>query len=622
MKKTVSLILALILMLSALIVPAWAEGAPPSKHKKTGMLSMLSMSEEEYLSYLKVRQKLGDFLIRMGYSKDGSGTPGPAPNGNEPPAPGERPEGDVPPEGNKPPEGNMPPQGQEGGGNDEIIFYDSLDAILMALSAGDIDSIEIYQSVAKYLCAVNKELSIGMEYDMEKERNAFAESAFAGILGNDISFLMMESNTALLDEFNKAIAELKADGTLDTLVKEQITDLIDSGEINPVKMPVIEGAEKIKVAVTGALPPMDYVAADGTPSGFNTAVLAEISKRIGKNIELVVVDSIGRSTALASGNVDVVFWTRTNALGKELKGLDSAARDARWNEVLSSLDEKDRAELDKMKDSLPSLDKYVEADMPAGTVATDPYYSDVFVPVHLAEEDEGPMPEELKQIPAMREALSSFDTAHPEYKDAWNEILQAMHDVHYKLFSDVFANVQKKYQENSAAKRAEKNVPDEDAKEIDQIFQDMMNLVRRDFGVQILKAVRTVNLLSETRKLTWRPEEIKKTSAEPVTQEELQAVIDRFRAYQEAHPKYKEAESNIFKGLNDSLLEELTLAHEKSGKEMQEIIDGIFEKYKIPEEDRQTINEILQKMIQQINESFLAYAKNNTVVGPISFVKE
>ena len=31
-----------------------------------------------------------------------------------------------------------------------------------------------------------------------------------------------------------------------------------------------------------------------------------------KNIEIVIVDSIGRATALSSGTVDAVFWTRTN----------------------------------------------------------------------------------------------------------------------------------------------------------------------------------------------------------------------------------------------------------------------------------------------------------------------
>ena len=55
---------------------------------------------------------------------------------------------------------------------------------------------------------------------------------------------------------------------------------------------------------------MDYVAADGTPAGFNTAILAEIGRRLQVNIKLVQVDSATRALALSSGMVDVVFWTK------------------------------------------------------------------------------------------------------------------------------------------------------------------------------------------------------------------------------------------------------------------------------------------------------------------------
>jgi polar amino acid transport system substrate-binding protein len=68
------------------------------------------------------------------------------------------------------------------------------------------------------------------------------------------------------------------------------------------------GAEKLKIGVTGDLPPLDLTLADGKPAGFSTAVLAEISKRLGKNIELVPIDSAARASALSSNRVDVVFW--------------------------------------------------------------------------------------------------------------------------------------------------------------------------------------------------------------------------------------------------------------------------------------------------------------------------
>ena len=147
------------------------------------------------------------------------------------------------------------------------FFYDTLDALLIALNAGDIDSIEIYQSVARYLCATNDNLEMLAKYDTDKEQNNFAELVQNGLNANDFAFMMIEDKAELRDEFNNAIADMKADGTLDRLVKEQIDDLIDGGEIKAVEMPKFDGAETVKVAVTGALPPMDYVAADGSKDG-------------------------------------------------------------------------------------------------------------------------------------------------------------------------------------------------------------------------------------------------------------------------------------------------------------------------------------------------------------------
>ncbi len=76
----------------------------------------------------------------------------------------------------------------------------------------------------------------------------------------------------------------------------------------PVKFAKFDGAVTIRAAVTGDLPPVDFMADDGTAAGFSTAVLAEIGRRLGVNIELMSIESAARSSALASGRADVVFW--------------------------------------------------------------------------------------------------------------------------------------------------------------------------------------------------------------------------------------------------------------------------------------------------------------------------
>ena len=373
MKKLIVLLLALALA-SALTLSALAEsgpaGDPPEGPSTVGTLSLLNMTEDEYVALVEARGHIGRLMMKEGYTL--------IPN-REPPegAPERPPEG----EPGRPPEGE--PKGPGTAGLTKVVFYDTLDALLMALNAGDINTIDIYQSVARYLCAANDNLQMSSKMDMDKERNTFAELVQQGINGNDFSFLMMEDNIALRDAFNAAIADMKADGTLARLVKEQIEDLIDGGEILPIALPKIDGAETVRVAVTGALPPMDYVAADGTPAGFNTAVLAEIGTRIGKNIEIVVVDSLGRAAALASGTVDAVFWTRTSSRAQKRAALTDEENKAKWAEFSAAMTEEESQLMNEV-DARIDFKSYGAVDMPEGTIVTEPYFSDALVPVELA----------------------------------------------------------------------------------------------------------------------------------------------------------------------------------------------------------------------------------------------
>ena len=399
MKRMITIVLTLILGLYALAACAVAEGTPqgepPQINQRCGLLTMLNIGEEEYAAFKDARLLIGDQLIREGYAEQGEHMA--PPEGDKPlPPPGEgpAPEGgeQLPPPGEGPaPEGGeqLPPPGEGPAPEDAkpiIVYYDTLDAMLMALKAGDIGSMEIYQSVGRYLCATNDNLRLGMSYDLSKERNAFAQEVFSTILGNDFAFLILEGNAELRDQFNEAIASMKADGTLDRLVQEQIEEVIAGGEAAPITMPVTDGARTIRVAVTGSLPPMDYVAADGTPAGFNTAVLAEIASRAGFNIEMVVVDSIGRAAALASGTVDAVFWTRTSVEDKRIHSLSEEDVQAWEKEHRAGLSEEENeiyAKVTALCREIAASTNYGIADMPEGTIATDAYYSDVFIPVEL-----------------------------------------------------------------------------------------------------------------------------------------------------------------------------------------------------------------------------------------------
>ena len=209
----------------------------------------------------------------------------------------------------------------------ETTYFDNFTSMLMALSSKNIDSIQTYNSVAKYMTDQDSKFEI-------KNKVALLDSFCCA---------MREEDVNLRNEFDTAIKAMKNDGTLDNLIKKYITDI--KKEPPSVEIAHIDGAETIKVGVTGDLPPLDLVLANGKPAGFNTAVLSEISKRINKNIELAQIDSSARAAALTSGKVDVIFWVVVPA--------DNSNRPA-------------------------------DFDKPEGISVTTPYYQDEVVNVNLS----------------------------------------------------------------------------------------------------------------------------------------------------------------------------------------------------------------------------------------------
>ena len=182
-----------------------------------------------------------------------------------------------------------------GHGADEASFkfYNNLMTMLMALNSGEIDELSACQPLAEYLTAVNPE---------------FVVSCAARITGASFVFgFKAEDGSALREKFNAALAEMRKDGTLDALTQKYCgnpgRDNMDS-----VKMENFPDAPTVRVAVTGDVPPLDYVAADGEAAGFNSAILAEIGRRAKINIKLVYVETAARTTALMSGRADAVYW--------------------------------------------------------------------------------------------------------------------------------------------------------------------------------------------------------------------------------------------------------------------------------------------------------------------------
>lgn len=173
------------------------------------------------------------------------------------------------------------------------LFYKNLSTMQMGLDSGSVDEISTYSCVAKYFIAKDPNFEIVQGHGMK--------------LSDSFCFAMLKDNIELKKNIDNAIKSMKEDGTLDKLVKEYITDA-KSDDPPSVEIPHIDFADTLKVAVTGDLPPLDLVLADGKPAGFNTALIAELGKRLNLNIEIIDIDGDARASALSSKRADVVFW--------------------------------------------------------------------------------------------------------------------------------------------------------------------------------------------------------------------------------------------------------------------------------------------------------------------------
>ena len=177
------------------------------------------------------------------------------------------------------------------------VFFDSLAGLVLALFNEDISIIEIDRNTAEYIAS-------RLEYFVVREPYIPATPIM-------FSMLLREEDSELCDRISAVIREMDADGSLAVLQKTYIDDIIASitgAEPDPVAPKTFDGAETLRVAVTGDRPPMDYFSPDDRPAGYNTALIAEIAARMKMNVEFVSIDTGARGIALATGRADVVFW--------------------------------------------------------------------------------------------------------------------------------------------------------------------------------------------------------------------------------------------------------------------------------------------------------------------------
>lgn len=178
-----------------------------------------------------------------------------------------------------------------------------------------------FSEIIASLVAGRAEYAVGPINTMQYMANMNGELAYVPVTMNaSMSMLTRADDEQLLSSLNAAIAQLSAIEQAQILLDGIDPDL-DTG-ITADSLEIIDGADTIRVGISGELPPMDYVDAQGTPRGYNVAYMSEIAKILGVNLEFVQVAPDAKYAALLSGKIDVFFWHMTPVENDQIKASD------------------------------------------------------------------------------------------------------------------------------------------------------------------------------------------------------------------------------------------------------------------------------------------------------------
>ena len=178
----------------------------------------------------------------------------------------------------------------------EVIPMNRRSDLLAAILAGKIDAAASPRIVTEYYAKRNRNLKI-IEQPKSFEVN--------------IVMAVRSSDQKLKTDLDSAIAVLQGNGSLKLLEDKWINNLPVNSEPAFEEIPKINGSNTFYVGVSGDFAPLDYIASDGRPAGYNVALLAEIGKILKVNFEIVSIETQAKFVALESKKIDAVFfhWT-------------------------------------------------------------------------------------------------------------------------------------------------------------------------------------------------------------------------------------------------------------------------------------------------------------------------
>lgn len=164
-------------------------------------------------------------------------------------------------------------------------YFNSRPDMLTALKNGKVEAMPADEPVARLIVAQNPSLAILSERIVE-----------------DHYGVALQKDSPLTAQVNEAIAQLRGDGTLESM-KEKWTGADESAKVLPtLDYPGANGTLRVTHDITAE--PMEYVGAGGEPLGYDLELMLRVGELLDRKVEFTGVDFSGLIPMLQSGKVD------------------------------------------------------------------------------------------------------------------------------------------------------------------------------------------------------------------------------------------------------------------------------------------------------------------------------
>ena len=159
---------------------------------------------------------------------------------------------------------------------------------IMALTQGKVDCVIIDEQPAKVFVSQNDNIQILPE--------EFTNEEYAAVIKKD--------NTDLLEKVNKALADIKADGTLDKIIASYIPADDEEGGSYHYTQTVTDG-DNLVMATNAEFPPYESYNSDGEMVGFDIDMMNAVCDYLGYELKIEDMPFDDILDAVANGDADV-----------------------------------------------------------------------------------------------------------------------------------------------------------------------------------------------------------------------------------------------------------------------------------------------------------------------------